>query len=589
MRLAAADLTSIELLRHYWQRIESAAHGCKAQVLAEACERLQVSRATLYKRFDALGLCKPRKTRSDAGTTRVPEQVAKLGGGLVHLGTRANGKRTMTIDMAARQLSANGHGLVDAETGEVTPVSASTLSRAMRLYNCHPEQLATPSAHTRMRSDHPNHVWQVDCSVCVLFYAPDGGLHVKAIDDTDVYKNKPDAVARVARALCLRWAIADHHSAAFFSSYHAGAEDAASFNEFFIQAIQQRAGEPFHGVPKILVLDPGAAARASTSRNLLEHLGVEVIVHRPKNPRAKGAVEGLHNIIEREFEGRLRQWQPRDIDHLNELHQQWRVAFCAAARHTRHGMTRFGAWLRIREEQLVFAPAVEVCRDLATTRPVERTVSGELTISYTCPGQRSNTYSLRHLPDVYPRQKVRVVVNAFRLPAVDVLVDAMDGSSARYTVEPVAYDEAGFPEDAITWGERYRRPAKSAAERAGDEIASIAYGLPSMDEAKRQRTQRTAFTGDGEVTLNPFADIEQVALPAYLPRRGREHEVASVRRELPSVEITQAVRRLRAAGDRSTDLYARLSADFPDGFVTAERLQQELDALAGGGRQQATG
>lgn len=585
----AADLAFIDLLRAYATRIASAGHGAKSAVVAEACERLQMSQATLYKRMGELGLLRARKRRSDAGTTRLPEEVARIGGGLVALATRANGKRTMTIKGAARQLQANGLGMVDPETGEVGGFSVSTLSRAMRLRQCHPDQLAVPSAHTNLVSLHPNHVWQVDCSVCVIFYAPEGGLRVKAIDDTDVYKNKPDAVARVARDLCLRWAIVDHTSGAFYSGYHAGAEDSTSFNEFFIRAIQQRAGQPFHGVPRILMLDPGAAARAATSRNLLERLGVQVIQHRPKNPRAKGMVEGLHNLIEREFEGLLRQWKPADIDSLNAWHDKWRVAYCATERHSRHGMTRFGAWTRIREEQLIIAPPVELCRELVVSRPVERTVTGDLSISYACPGYKSAIYTLRHLPEVYPKQKVRVVVNAYRLPDVDVLIDAPDGTVATYTVSPAELNEYGFIAAGAVIGEGYKAQPKSQAERNLDRIAQEAYGLPSMEDAKRQRTQRTAFTGDGAITLNPFAHIEQAQPPSYLPKRGREHGIALAARDLPSVEITRAVRRLRAAGDRSADLYARLAAEFPDGFVTAERLQHELDALAGGGRQQATG
>jgi hypothetical protein len=588
MRLAVADLTTLDLLRHYAQRIEAAAHGAKADVLAEACERLQVSRATLYKRFGALGLSKDRKTRSDAGTSSVPESTAKLAAGIVHTATRANNKRTITIDHAARLINANGYGAIDGATGEVVPVAPSTLARAMRLYNCHPDQLATPNAHTPMRSLYPNHVWQADCSVCVLFYAPDGGLRVKVIDETDVYKNKPEAVARVGRALCLRWAIADHTSQAFYSAYQAGAEDAAGFNEFFIQAIQQRTGQPFYGVPKILVLDPGAAARAQTSKILLERLGVQVIIHRTKNPRAKGSVEGLHNLIEREFEGRLSFWRPADLAALNACHENWRVAYCAMETHSRHGMSRFGNWIRIREDQLLLAPPVDVCRELATTRPVERTVSGELSISYVCPGLRSMTYSLRHIPGVAPKQKVRVVVNAYRIPDVDILVDAPDGSTATYTVSPVVLDENGFNEVGAVWGESFKRASKSDAERSNDEIAQMAYGLPSAEDARRQRSHRTAFAGEGSVTINPFADIEQMQVPAYMPRRGREHSVAIAARDLPNVALVEAVRRLRAAGARSADLYSRLAAEFPDGFVTAERLTEELEMLRSG-PQQATG
>lgn len=61
--------------------------------------------------------------------------------------------------------------------------------------------------------------------------------------------------------------------------------------------------------------------------------------------------------------------------------------------------------------------------------------------------------------------------------------------------------------------------------------------------------------------MNPFADFDAVTVPTYLPKRGTEPPDGDGRHELPPVATPDAVRRLKAAGDTRTDLYAQLIAE----------------------------
>lgn len=55
---------------------------------------------------------------------------------------------------------------LDEETGELRPLSESTIHRALRTYGLrHPEQLLAPAPVTELASLHPNHVWQIGCQL----------------------------------------------------------------------------------------------------------------------------------------------------------------------------------------------------------------------------------------------------------------------------------------------------------------------------------------------------------------------------------------------------------------------------------------
>lgn len=574
----AATVVELELLRELAGRLKEAGHRERGAIMLDAAARLGKSKATLYARLKAAGLYDAgRRQRSDAGKLSVSEDVALAAAGLIHHGTRANGKRNFKIGAAADLLHAQGMGRVDETTGEVVKPSPTTFRRAMRAYNCHPDQLSAGHAAVHIKYAHPNQVWQIDSSVAVLFYAPGGGIRgVELLDDADVYKNKPGAMRRVQDDLCIRWMMTDPYSGAYFVRYYAGHEDSMGFVEFLIEAMQCR-GEPLHGVPLNLVLDKGSAGRAAHARRLLKQLGVTVHEHAVKNSRAKGSVEGMHNIWERVFESRLFMWLPENIAALNARADQVRAAHCSKATHSRHGLTRWGMWQRIAAEQLRLAPSVELLRGEVAGKDETRQVNDQLTISFAVKGHGSRTYYVGGVPGVQIGERVTVRVNMYRAPAIDLVMRDADGAERLYTIAPAEKDAGGYFDFGVAFGE-YKALPKSTAERQLERINQAAYGVPSaLEVATARKARENAYEG----TLNPFADFDAVTVPTYLPKRGTDHPMEVAARELPPVATPDAVRRLKSAGDTRPDLYALLIAEH-GAEVPAAWLDAQLVALQGG-------
>ncbi|MFO6204436.1 integrase, partial [Pseudomonas aeruginosa] len=92
--------------------------------------------------------------------------------------------------------------VIDEDTGEIRPLSISAISRALYSFGVHPQQLLQPAPVSELRSRHPNHVWQIDASLCVLYYLKPGadehGNGLRVMEHDQFYKNKPKNVARIA-------------------------------------------------------------------------------------------------------------------------------------------------------------------------------------------------------------------------------------------------------------------------------------------------------------------------------------------------------------------------------------------------------
>ena len=69
--------------------------------------------------------------------------------------------------------------------------------------------MTTARTTTELRSLHPNHVHQIDPSLCLLYYTPGGKQHL--MTESKFYKNKLDAYAKV-KLKCWRYVRYDHAS-----------------------------------------------------------------------------------------------------------------------------------------------------------------------------------------------------------------------------------------------------------------------------------------------------------------------------------------------------------------------------------------
>jgi hypothetical protein len=547
-----------------------AGHGDKATVTARAAATLGCSVATLYRKLEAAGLDTGRKRRTDAGTSSMSRRDLELVGGMLYHSDRENGKELLPVETAIEILGASGQ-----LSAKLSPGRVSTL---LREHHLHRDQLAQQRPAVTLRSLHPNHVWQVDSSTCVLYYMRSG--HLAAMDHDEFYKNKPQNLARVASDLCTRYAVADHTSGAFKLRYALGGESAQNLVDFWLYAVTKQESSPMHGVPKMVMLDPGAANKGHLFKNLNRHLQCEVIINEVGNARAKGSVEKTHDIIERHFEGRFRFMSPGELtlDNINVYAEEWAASHCSRVKHTRHGEPRFSVWMRVTTEQLRVPSSIEVLRELVTTEPETRRVDNAKCISFAVKGHGSSTYDVSLVPGVVVGGKVTVTVNAYRAPAIDVR--CVDDTGAEYwqTVEPIAVDQFGFNAASPVIGESHRTAANTAVDEARNRITRQAYrepgeALPSLEDAAKAR-KRHAQAYEGMV--DAMADVRATEVPSYLPRRGTALETPTRAVSAVLLSVVDACKRLKAAlGDAySPQVYTWVSARFADGVP-----EDQLDGI----------
>ncbi|TCM61893.1 integrase-like protein [Acinetobacter calcoaceticus] len=566
--MTTPNLAKQDYLREVAEKLGSAGFGEKGPIVETACKYLQVSRPQLYRDLETVGFKSERKQRSDKGKTIVPTDVAEMIGGMVHVATRANGKKTLPITTALEILVADG---------KAPNVSAATIARVMKQNMCHPKQLATPSAHTQQKSLHPNHVWQVDASVCVLFYLPKGGMQV--MDEKKFYKNKPANIKKIENDRVIRYVITDHYSGSVYVEYVTGSESSENLIDIFLNSIQKRTDqEPLHGVPNILYVDKGCANTSGLFRNLLERLDVIFIAHATGNSQAKGQVENAQNIVETQFEGRLRFMQISSIEQLNIAVAKWRMFWNETKTHSRTKRTRNAVWQSIKPQQLRIAPPMALCEELVSTVPVERTVTGNLTVSHTIKGYGSHDYDVRYVDGIYPKAKVKIVVNPYRAPSIDVLSKDEHGNEVLFTCDPLQTDWVGFRETASVIGEEIKAMPQSEIDANRKRIIKKAYNAETLEEADKAIAKKQPAYKD---QINPLADVNATTVPTYLNRAGEQMTTTSQRRQVAPVNYIQAAKQIRGVvGDLWTaDHFAALKKSFPNGEIPQDVIPEIIEGI----------
>lgn len=580
--MATLNPAMIDALLDVQRRADAAGHGGRGAVYAEACARLGISRATLAKRLREITVRPPRKRRADAGDTALGRDEAMLISAVLMDSLRKNAKRLQSIGAAVEILRANGEiraERIDTTTGECLPLSDAAIGRALRGYGLHPDQLLRPAPHTELRSLHPNHIWEIDASMCVLYYLKSSGrretgLQVMAADK--FYKNKPRNLKRIENDRVWSYEVTDHFSGAIFVHYVLGAESISNLAESFILATQQRGTDPYYGVPFGLALDPGSAATSGAFGNLSRRLDVELYVHAARNARATGQVECARNIIERSFEAGLRLKPVADLDTLNREARSWARWYNGTKIHSRHGLTRFAAWMQIRSDQLRTVDA-DLARTLLTHTPESRRVTGTLTVEF---GGRE--FDVSSIPRVMVGEKLSVTWSPYQ-PDCAVIVDTdADGHEQLHTVPAVERGAGGFRIDAPVIGERYARPADTVADQHRRAVERLATDT-TTDEAAAAARKRGGPSFGGR--LDPSRVIEQTELPTYLPRRGTELLPAAgstpAERVLNAYEV--AAELVRRGVTLTADTHERIRQWYPDGVPEPEidQLQQRLTVRAG--------
>lgn len=545
-----------------------AGQGGKGAIYDAACQELGMSRATLLRKLKEVAVMDTRKKRSDAGQSALTVEEARLISGLLMESMRKNDKRLYSIKDAVQVLRANNvirAEFMDTETGELRSLSESTIHRALRMYGLHPDQLLAPAPVTEMASKHPNHVWQIDASLCTLYYLSNGAKGLQGMDGQVYYKNKPGNVERVSANRVWRYVVTDHASGWVYVEYVLGAESGENLCSVFINAMQERGGaDMMHGCPVMIVTDPGAAMTGALFRNLCRALGIDLVINAVGNARAKGQVENANNLVETKFEPGLKLRKVASLDELNMLAKAWRQNFNATEVHSRHGKSRSMAWMSIRANQLIKAPSIEVCRELAVAAPESRKVTPKLRVPF-----QGVEYDVSTVPGVMVGEKLWVTRNPWRSDAAQVVLVGEDGREMFHVVHAVDKNDLGFAVSAAVFGEGYARHADTPAQTARKQIEQLVTGTDSQTAAEAARKAK-ALPFNGQI--DPYKHIDDAELPTYLPRRGTAHGLTAPVVELPLLSLVEAAKLLRGRVPGWTaEHFKALAARWPDG-VPADQV-----------------
>jgi len=568
----ALDPEITAYLRTLGQRLDAAPSGCTAMVL-DAAEFLQWSPQTVYRQLKAaVGWSpvnangKPRKPRSDKGTTSVNEAALTMLGATQREVVRENGKQTLHTPAARGMLEQNGLAF------GVSNGRLNTLLRERRL-NVAAQQVATPVQ--ALRAPHPNHTHEVDPSLCLVYYLR-GKQYI--IRDDQLYKNKLDKLAEV-KFKCWRYVLYDKASGTLVPWYcEAAGETQHNLFEFLLYAWGQQPGRLIHGVPLFMLWDKGSANQADAVKNALTALGVTPLTHQAGNARAKGGVENGNNIIETQFESRLRFEPVADVAALNAAAFAWANAYNANlipgqdTRLRRAGLAapiaRYDLWQLIdAATQLRVLPPADVCRAMMAAKAEDRKVKPDLSITFKHPqAERTAVYMLRGLPGINVGDIVQARALVYGDCAVQVQVPRYDGEMLTYQVEPErAFDAFGQHMDAAEIGAEYKRTTKTDAEAVATAMDALAYPGMTADEVAAARQKRTT-PFEGKIVSHGY--LKAVEQPTYLQRPGSTIETpAHLTPKVELLDATAAMLRIVNAIGRylTAEEHAFLSARYADG------------------------
>lgn len=504
------------------RRLDAAPHGGRGQLVADAADFLNWSEQRVYNQLRRrCAWSSGRKPRADKGTTSQPLDALKVVGSMQRQSVRKNEKLVLHLPTALSIAATNGQPIA---------VSRGRFGRLLRDRKLDARSQAHDRPAQSMRSLHPNHVHQVDPSLCLLYYFK-GEQRIMRVT-RELYKNKLDNYLKI-QAKVWRYVLYDHASGSIVPYYvEAAGESSANMFEFLTFAWGRQPGRAFHGAPKILVWDKGSANTAHTVKNFLAALQVTGIPHAAENPRAKGGVESANNIVECKFESRLKFEPVNSVEELNRAAFAWSNAFNANliphedTRIRRPGMaepvSRNDLWLTIRDEDLRVLPDREKCKLFLEGKTVTRKVNGKLEITYKHPLADSVcVYDLRGLDGICIGDTVEVSPLAIGECEVYVRASRYDGATLEYRVKPAVFDPVyGFRTDAPVWGEEPRIKPDTDVERAGKELDRLAFPGRTLEEIDKAKDKNeTPFDGQ----LVAHSHLANIVVPTSLAaRRGSE-------------------------------------------------------------------
>jgi transposase InsO family protein len=469
------------------------------------------SLATVYRWAASCGFRK-RKKRRDAGKSVVTYDIATKAAAFITQSQRKNGKYLGTSKYAVRLLETNGI----IEPGTVTPAN---LSRRMIALGISKRHLDAPDPVTQLQSLYPNHVHQVDVSVCPQQYPKQFGRQGIWLSDRIFYKNKIKKFkALVGKKILHRYVLTDHCTGAIEVRYYwAPGEDTESLLDFLYHAWREKDDRPFCGVPKILMTDQGPSFKAGATQDLMKNFGIEWLPHMPRNPRATGQVECGQNIVERDFEAGFREKPADTVEEMNDRVSAWMLSYNGCEKHTRHNHTRYGLWSARALEHLKLPPRdFDSFKACALSKPEERTVTHDRTILYD-----NGSYLLHQHPEYLFGDKILIRYSPFDYP--DIVVENKTREAIRLNLPRASFNAYGFRDDAVVIGDRdaiASRPKHTITQHAKKDIVAAREALDKIGiDPHIREMPNVEFLKPAKRAVEIEPDIAPVLIPIPDARR----------------------------------------------------------------------
>ena len=570
-------------------RLNDAPHGEGYEIVRQFADFIGRSPQTVYTWLrNHVGYDTGRKRRSDMGRSRMSAESIDFIASTQREAVRGNGKRTMPLAVAMNVAEANGM---------TVNVGKSRVGAILRKRRMDTKTMQAARNHGALRSLHPNHVHQIDPSLCVLYYM---NGQQRVMRDEEFYKNKPNNYGRV-KLKVWRYVRYDHASGSIDVRYYeAEGESQASLFEFLLYTWGEQPGRISYGVPGILVWDKGSANTSLGICNLLDALAVDHRTHAAGHAWAKGGVEVANNIVETQFESRLRFEPVNSVEELNAAAERWVRDWNANAmahvdsrlrRASGEPMVRDDLWQLILRtpEALRRMPDRKVCKyflhGVAQTRQVR-----DLKVSFAHPEiGRSAVYDLSPWAEFLGnKMQVQVTPLLLRDGMLRVEIERFGSDPLVVEVEPERdFDDFGRSLSAQVIGEGYRRAAMTADERTEKHLLEGAYGEgTTADKADRLRAKQARpfaqlNNGRGAVA---HSHLGQDELPQRLLPAGKDADtpaLAAARaarlelRPLSHVEAAKALKALVGDGWNPAGHFAWLQQRYPDGVHP-----DQIDAIA---------
>lgn len=537
--MSAGTAEYIEALAGFVRRLEQAPHGTKGDILKDACGFFGFkNHHKFYREVERMGLKKSkRKTRSDAGTTTQDEQSLDVLAATIRVARRSNGKQMGEVPNMRSMLAANGFKFT----------SNSNLNRLLRERNMHVDAMKRAQPTQQVRSAYPNHIHQIDPSLCVIYYDPEtkavkGVKHFQNVaDESAFYKNKPEAFTKAERLRVWRYVLTDHASGYICVKYYAAkGETMANLADFQLWCWHKNDDIPLHGCPTFCLVDPGTANGAGPIKLLCKGLKIKLIQHKPGAANAKGQVECANNLVEKLFESRLLFEPVKSVDEMNAAVVAWQNAYNANlipeydSTHTRHGQSRFDVWALIHTAQfnqhLRILPPLEICKYLMTYKPEQRKVRNYV-ITYKHPAApKSQEYSLVGCDHVINDQYVNVspIILGNSLNILIYTKDPVTRKEVAQEVEPIIKDQFGFDTSLTEFGEGYNGVPDDAISASQKRALTTAYPNLSLEDAERAAKKKDVpFSGQ----INAHTHLKSITQTTPFAAKGTDVEVPAVFKE----------------------------------------------------------